>query len=63
MGADRARVFMIGDQYFTDIASANLAGIRSVKVDTRSPASFPLPVRTLQRIERAVYHIFYGRRP
>ena len=59
LGADRDRVFMVGDQYFTDIAGANLAGIRSVKVDTLSPASFPLPIRALQRLERAVYRVLY----
>jgi predicted HAD superfamily phosphohydrolase YqeG len=60
IGADRERVFMVGDQYFTDIAGANLAGIRSVKVDTLSPASFPLPVRGLQLLERTVYRVLYG---
>jgi len=62
MGADRRGAFMIGDQYFTDIAGANLAGIRSIKVDTVSPASFPLAIRAFQRAEAAVYRLLYGPR-
>ena len=44
-------VVMVGDQYFTDIAGANLAGIRSIKVPTLGRAHFPLAVRWFQRIE------------
>jgi len=44
-------VAMVGDQHFTDVVSANLAGIRSVKVDTIDPPSFPFPVRVSQRFE------------
>jgi predicted HAD superfamily phosphohydrolase YqeG len=62
MGADRERVVMIGDQYFTDIAGANLAGIRSVKVETLAPTSFPFAVRAFQAIESVVYRLIYGRR-
>jgi len=46
-------VVLVGDQYFTDVASANLAGIRSIKVPTLDRSSFPLPVRLSQRLERA----------
>lgn len=42
---------LVGDQYFTDIASANLAGVRSVKVPTLERSSFPFPVRISQRLE------------
>lgn len=42
---------LVGDQLFTDIASANLAGIRSIKVPTLDRPSFPLPVRLSQRLE------------
>lgn len=52
---------MIGDQYFTDIASANLAAVRSAKVPTIDRASFPAPVRISQRLERALYRLLYGR--
>jgi predicted HAD superfamily phosphohydrolase YqeG len=62
MGAERARAFMIGDQYFTDIAGANLAGIRSVKVETLAPSSFPRVIRGFQTVESVVYRLFYGGR-
>jgi predicted HAD superfamily phosphohydrolase YqeG len=56
---DRSGVVMVGDQYFTDIAGANLAGIRSIKVDTFDPRSFPFAVRSFQRIESLLYRLFY----
>ncbi len=60
--ADRpAAALMVGDQYFTDIASANLAGVRSVKVPTLHRASFPAPVRWSQRLEAVLYRLKYGR--
>ena len=60
--ADRpAAALMVGDQYFTDIASANLAGVRSVKVPTLHRASFPAPVRWSQRLETVLYRLKYGR--
>ena len=60
--ADRpAAALMVGDQYFTDIASANLAGIRSVKVPTLHRASFPAPVRWSQRLETMLYRLKHGR--
>jgi predicted HAD superfamily phosphohydrolase YqeG len=55
-------VLMVGDQYFTDIASANLAGVRSAKVPTLRPSSFPFWVRFGQRLERWVYRVFHGAR-
>ncbi|WP_419857923.1 HAD hydrolase-like protein [Candidatus Palauibacter irciniicola] len=59
--ADRpAAALMVGDQYFTDIASANLAGVRSVKVPTLHRASFPAPVRWSQRLEAVLYRLKYG---
>ena len=60
--ADRPEAaLMVGDQYFTDIASANLAGIRSAKVPTLHRASFPAPVRWAQRLEALLYRLRYGR--
>ncbi len=53
----RGRAVMIGDQYFTDIAGANLASIRSIKVRTWDRASFPLPLRIFQRIEAVLYRL------
>ena len=59
--ADRPEAaLMVGDQYFTDIASANLAGIRSAKVATLHRASFPSPVRVSQRLEGLLYRLKYG---
>lgn len=59
--ADRpAAALMVGDQYFTDIASANLAGVRSAKVPTLHRASFPAPVRWSQRFEAVLYRLRYG---
>ncbi len=57
----RASVLMVGDQYFTDIASANLARVRSVKVPTIGRSSFPAPVRLSHRLENLLYRILYGR--
>ncbi len=57
----RERVYMVGDQYFTDIAGANLAGIGSIKVATFKPHSFPFPVRSFQLLERAVYRLVHRR--
>ncbi len=55
LGCERDRVVMVGDQYFTDVVGANLAGIRSIKVPTLNRESFPFMVRTLQRLEAAAY--------
>lgn len=44
-------VAVVGDQRFTDIALANLGGLRSIKVPTLERRSFPMPVRLLQRFE------------
>jgi predicted HAD superfamily phosphohydrolase YqeG len=57
----RDRVFMVGDQYFTDIAGANLAGIGSIKVSTFKPKSFPFALRSFQLFERAVYRLLHCR--
>jgi predicted HAD superfamily phosphohydrolase YqeG len=62
---DGRGAFMVGDQYFTDIAGANLAGIRSVKVETTRPDTFPLTLRGLQAVERGLFfvHGLFARRP
>jgi len=54
---DPTATLMVGDQYFTDIASANLARARSAKVPTFQPDSFPASLRASQRFERAVYRV------
>lgn len=52
---DPQALLMVGDQYLTDIASANLAGAKSAKVRTFKPETFPLSIRTTQRVERILY--------
>jgi predicted HAD superfamily phosphohydrolase YqeG len=52
-----AAVAVIGDQYLTDIASANLAGVRSIKVPTLRPETFPASVRVLQKIDAWAYRL------
>jgi FMN phosphatase YigB (HAD superfamily) len=52
-----AQVAIVGDQYLTDIAPANLVGIRSIKVATVTPESFSAAVRVLQRVDRTMYHL------
>ncbi|MFV1986732.1 MAG: HAD hydrolase-like protein [Gemmatimonadota bacterium] len=47
------RAVMVGDQYFTDVVSANLAGARSIKVRTIDPPSFPAAIRLSQKFETA----------
>lgn len=62
LGVNRREAVLVGDQYFTDVAGANLAGVRSIKVRTIGRGRFPLPVRVLQRLEDLLVRIFYGRR-
>jgi predicted HAD superfamily phosphohydrolase YqeG len=54
---DPTAVALVGDQYLTDVATANLAGIRSIKVPTLGRASFPLPVRVLQKVDEWLYRL------
>ena len=49
---------MVGDQYLTDIAPANMLGVRTAKVRTVEPRSFPVMVRVLQLAERVIYGLF-----
>ena len=62
LGLDAASTVMIGDQYFTDVAGANLAGVRSIKLPTLSPESFPDSVRLAQGCEAMAYRVMHGRR-
>ncbi len=52
---DPQTVLMVGDQYLTDVASANLAGACSAKVPTFHRDTFPFSIRISQRLERLVY--------
>lgn len=54
---DAAAVLMVGDQYLTDVASANLAGAKSVKVRTFRRDTFPRDIQASQRIEQFLYLI------
>jgi predicted HAD superfamily phosphohydrolase YqeG len=45
---------MVGDQYWTDVAGAGLAGIRSAKVPTAGRSTFPPALRAFQTIEKWV---------
>ena len=51
---DPKNILMVGDQYLTDVASANLAGARSAKVRTFRRDTFPASIRFSQRLEQAL---------
>jgi HAD superfamily phosphatase (TIGR01668 family) len=51
LGLEAGQVVMVGDQHWTDIAGANLAGVRSIRVPTAGRSTFPWPLRMMQRIE------------
>jgi predicted HAD superfamily phosphohydrolase YqeG len=53
LGCDAEHAVMVGDQYFTDVAGAGAAGVRSIKVQTLAVESFPATIRVLQRLEAA----------
>jgi HAD superfamily phosphatase (TIGR01668 family) len=57
LGLDADGVAMIGDQYLTDVAGANLAGVRSIKVPTLGRSSFPLAVRALMRVDEWLFRV------
>ena len=58
---DPNSVLMVGDQYLTDVASANLAGIRSAKVRTFRRDTFPRALRLSQALEATLYTVMHGR--
>jgi predicted HAD superfamily phosphohydrolase YqeG len=60
MGLSPEEVVMVGDQYFTDIAGANLGGVRSIKVAAIGWRALPPGIRAGQRIERLVYRLLHG---
>lgn len=59
LGVPAAAAAVVGDQRLTDVACANLAGLRSIKVPTLGRESFPLAVRFMQRAEEAAYRVLY----
>jgi predicted HAD superfamily phosphohydrolase YqeG len=58
--SDPKTLMMVGDQYFTDVAGANLCGAASVKVSTWRRNTFPLALRLFQRAEQLVYTVRNG---
>ena len=58
---DPNSVLIVGDQYVTDVASANLAGIRSAKVRTFRRDTFPRALRFSQALEATLYRVMHGR--
>lgn len=60
LGLEPDEVVMIGDQYFTDIAGANLAGVRSIKVAAIGWDALPPGIRFGQRLERLAYRLLHG---
>lgn len=61
LGVARQEVVMIGDQYLTDVAGANLGAVRSIKLPTFARETFRFSVRLSQRIELMLYALLYGR--
>jgi HAD superfamily phosphatase (TIGR01668 family) len=57
LGGDAEGVVMVGDQHFTDIAGANLGGIRSIKIPNPAGASFPTSIRVMQRLEALLLRV------
>lgn len=60
LGVAPSRTVMVGDQYFTDIAGANLAGMRSIKLPAIGVADLPPGIRVGQRVERLAYRLIHG---
>ncbi len=61
LGCASTEAVMVGDQFLTDVAGANLGGIRSVKLPTLAPETFRASVRLSQRLENVLYAVLYGR--
>lgn len=61
LGLAKQDVVMIGDQYMTDVAGANMGGVRSIKLPTLARETFRTSVRFSQRLELAIYAVLYGR--
>jgi HAD superfamily phosphatase (TIGR01668 family) len=60
LGCAKDEAVMVGDQFMTDVAGANLGGVRSVKLPTVARDSFRVSVKVSQRLELAVYRLLYG---
>ena len=62
LGCAKEHVVMVGDQYLTDVAGANLGGIRSIKLPTQAPETFRRTVRLGQIVESVLFALVHGRR-
>jgi uncharacterized protein len=62
LGCGKEHAVMVGDQYLTDVAGANLGGIRSIKLPTLAPETFRRSVRLGQVVESALFALVHGRR-
>ena len=60
LGCATSEVVMIGDQYLTDVAGANLGGVRSIKLPTLAPGTFRRSVRVGQVVEGLLYAAVHG---
>ena len=60
LGWQKDEVAMVGDQYLTDVAGANLGGVRSIKLPTLEPGTFRRSVRLGQVVEIFVYALVHG---
>lgn len=58
LGVDEiSAVVMIGDQYLTDVATANLGGARSIKLLTYAKRTFPFSLRLSQSFEGLLFRL------
>ena len=62
LACEKGEVAMVGDQYLTDVAGANLGGVRSIKLPTLGPETFRRSVRMGQIAETLLYALVHGRR-
>lgn len=60
LGCSAGEAVMIGDQYLTDVAGANLGGVRSIKLPTLAPETFRRAVRVGQVAESLLYAVAHG---
>jgi len=60
LGCGKGEAVMIGDQYLTDVAGANLGGVRSIKLPTLARETFRASVRCSQALETGLYRVLYG---
>lgn len=63
LGCPATGAVMVGDQHLTDIAGANLAGVRSIKVQNPARQTFPLLIRGSQGLEALLYRLLASHPP